>query len=101
MQRDPSAKARPDVFNLQDVHQKFAELKGARRKLAGALVFFSVVFKEVGIKYLDHARAGAGRLNDVLAVIKNIDEAFGECAGFRAIAAVEGGLPATGLRFGK
>src|SRR5581483_1231002 len=101
MQGDAPAIARSNVFDLQDIDQKIAQLIGARRKLARARLARRVVFEEVGVKHFDHAGARARRRDDVLTIGEDIEKARRELAGLGAITAIEGRLAAAGLRFRK
>ena len=60
-----------------------------------------LVREKLGEVVRDHRRAGARGHHDVLGIAEDVQKVAGDLRGFVAVAAIEGGLAAAGLCFGK
>ena len=87
--------APPAVRNVENSQTVLLDRVDARQRLRLLVEEFREMMR-------DHGGAGAGRHHDALARCRTyLQEVARHGAGFRAIAAVEGGLPAAGLVFRK
>ena len=96
MIRDPVFENRPEVGNVQDIHQEIGDFKNVPLQLFVFVMVGRVV--EQLIKILFHiADAGSRRAYHQPAPVKVGDELFAQLFGLVPIAAVKGKLPAAGL----
>ena len=95
---DAGAKARADVFDLEDPHQEFRKLENPSAERFRLLKPLRVVGKELAVKDPDHGGAGARRRHNVLGVPEDVEHARGDFPSFLAKAGVKGRLAAAGLR---
>ncbi len=97
---DGSGESRIDLEEPKHVDQKRRELEALGGERSGALGEIRILGEKARIVEPQHAGAGAGWRHDIVESLEGLDHLAGKRDGVLAVAAIIGGLPATGLRAG-
>ena len=89
---------RVDRLHAHDVREEAHQLVAARRQLLRPRAHRRVVGEQLGVVLDQHPAAGARGDDDVVVARERRDDAARQGLGGGAVARVEGGLPAAGLR---
>ena len=87
-----------DRGDLQHIGQEADQLEAARRQLLRARPHLWIILEQHRIMLAQHARAGAGRRNDIVEALERLDHLARDRLGVGAVAGIIGGLAAADLR---
>src|SRR6185312_4871685 len=88
---------RLDTFHPAHIGEEGDELVSALREMLGTLEQRRLVGEELGVMFLDHAAAGAGRHHDIVEALERIDDLARDRLGVGLVAGIVGGLATAGL----
>lgn len=93
--------ARIQIFYTGYIGEEAGKLEDPAFHLMQLLFLGRTVFKQLGEVMGDHRAAGPGRHHDTVGMREDPEEMLGDLTGLGTIAAIESGLSAAGLAFGK